>query len=1084
MANKDEVKITQPPIDPQHVEIFRNDTTFTLKWGRPSQATWDTRPDRWTNTDATFEFFVPPGCAWHSTWVHSNDGSRYVMGDRIWVHDLGVATEATAEINRNSYHPVTLDRYLEYVAGYAIIQNGVGEKRSGATYYFENPLEPKFDTPTMDENTKVVTFKISKSFEEEKTISYIYNPKDPNDQGGMYSTHKECYDLAYAVEIQDNVNPRYAKPTLVEEEAYSKEDTVEVTVDPTDYDDVTLNLLPGQWVRITVYAYARGIRGNSGTVEEHYVFAHPDAPSITDITVTDPELSSGIVNVKVDVGSNENWKESGGAYLLEHVPVESVKLQRLKNTTAPTVTAAKEVSDGWEDVAGAVDNWNCRGFADFVADALPDRGKFTYYRAVSTNGSFVRYGEPVQATTLTRGPHPVMDDEVAITSVVSGNDGESLTVYLAWNDDDSTATEVSWSDKEDAWKSTEQPSTYDVTWEDDPAEPPDGTDWTHTSYLVIRGLEESTKYYIKARRYSEAESERTYSTIHVTAPDSSFPAVPYTSPSNVVLSVPPYVKTGSDLDFTWTFDSDSTQKSWVLYRVKPDESKVSVASGEDSVGVASLSSDIIETMIEDQGSQTLTFYVSLTTGGAWVDSDQVTVTVQQPPSITVSASVTITAQPIQFNVKCDSQNVKLVCKLVAGGVMALTPGSEDPQLTGDILWSDVITPTWYETSAIAMSAQNSDEVYMTVVSLPLDLNLYDGCEYQLRITATDLETDLSSDEHIFPMTVDYLHKATSTPDVEFTVDGENRSVSLTPSKPENWQAGDVFDLYRMTADRVYKIAEGVEFGATVKDRYAPYAKTLPLRYRICTRTIDNDIEWIDYEYSMHVPTMRFDWNDNDYVELPYDVEISDAYTKDFESRTHIDGTTIGYWNSGVTHKGTLKTKLLRLMEPEQIEQVHKLSMHTGPVYVRLPNGLAYTANVAVSSIDDNYTQLVKNVSISADEIELVDSFKPVLDDFTYEDGFVPHDRSEPYSRKQLLLWTTDRTGFSKTYSLNEAAGSTVVVEMTVSSDGFVQKTYLDVTYSSETPRTVTVNQLSSSVQEYVDAQPEGTQFILKALYNV
>ena len=1070
----EDVPITQPPIDPQHVEIFRNDTTFTLKWGKPSQASWGSRPDRWLNTDATFEFFT--NGVMNQTWVHSNDGSRYVVGDKIWVHDLGVATEATAEMNRGSYHPKTLNRLLDHVTGYALIQNGVGESKKGAVYYFMAPLAPKFGAPTLDTSTNEISVDVSMVFEEENTEVY----ESAGVPGYMYITSRECYDIAYWVTITDNFTSTYSKSKIVKEVAYSEETTTTISIDVTDYQDVSLNLRPGQWVCVTFFAYARGINGNSETVKTRYVFAHPEVPSITEITVTKPSLSSGIVNIGVNLGSMDNWKYSSDDYLLDHLPIESVKLQRLKNTLASTADAAGEITEGWDDVTGAVDNWNCKGFTDVTVDAMPDRGYYTYYRVVSTNGTFIRHGEPYLAEALDRGPNPVADDEVAITSVESGSDGESLIVYLAWTDDDSTATEVSWSDREDAWMSTEQPSTYDVTWEDSQANPPSGTNWTHTAYLVIRGLTESTKYYIKARRFSEADSERVYSTIHATPPSSSYPAVPYTSPSNVALSTVPYFKSGSDLDFTWTFDSTSPQKKWILYRVKSDNSVVQVAKGDDSVGVATLTADSLAEMVEDQGDSTLTFYVSLSTGGAWVDSKHVSATMQSPPNLVITTSETIVSQPVQFSLKSDVQNLKITGKLVAEGVMALTPDGEDAQLKGDIVWSDAITTSLYEADS------SSGEKYMTVISMPFDLRLYDGCRYYLKVLATDSETGLSSDEQIMLLTVDYDHKAQSSPDVGFGIDRDARSVSITPEKPTNWQAGDVFDLYRMTMDGVYKITEGTEFGATVLDRYAPYAKVVPLKYRVCTRTKDNDLEWIDFDYSMHIPTMRFDWDglEYGYVELPFDVEVSDQYEKDFESRTHIDGTTIGYWNSGVAHKGNLKTKVLRLSEPEQIRRVHELSQHSGPVFVRLPNGLAYTANVTVTSIDDAYTKMVKNVSITAEEIDLVDAFKPVRDDFTYVSGFVPSDFNEPYSRKQLLTWTTDRTSLTGVYTLNEAASGTVAVELTVSSDGFVNKVYLNATHTSQNPRTLTVNTLSTETQNYVNVQPAGTQFILRALYNV
>ena len=89
----------------------------------------------------------------------------------------------------------------------------------------------------------------------------------------------------------------------------------------------------------------------------------------------------------------------------------------------------------------------------------------------------------------------------------------------------------------------------------------------------------------------------------------------------------------------------------------------------------------------------------------------------------------------------------------------------------------------------------------------------------------------------------------------------------------------------------------------------------------------------------------------------------------------MDGTRTGWWNEGVERKATLSTDIVKVGDPEQKERIKALAVYSGPVFVRTPNGCAYTANVDVTNYDTSYDSLVIPVSFSATEIDLTDEFR-------------------------------------------------------------------------------------------------------------
>ena len=124
---------------------------------------------------------------------------------------------------------------------------------------------------------------------------------------------------------------------------------------------------------------------------------------------------------------------------------------------------------------------------------------------------------------------------------------------------------------------------------------------------------------------------------------------------------------------------------------------------------------------------------------------------------------------------------------------------------------------------------------------------------------------------------------------------------------------------------------------------------------------------------MEGSNLRFDWGGKS-VELPYNIEISDANDKQFEQQVYLDGSQKGSWGSSVVRQTTLSTNLIYLTSAEETELVRDLARYQGAVFVRTPLGQAFCANVEVSEISKNYDSKVVAVSFDCTEIDLTSDY--------------------------------------------------------------------------------------------------------------
>lgn len=793
--------------------------------------------------------------------------------------------------------------------------------------------------------------------------------------------------------------------TLTVEDTHTGTTTTSTTTWTDDEKEITYNvtdrmaLTYDEYVRLTVTAKSRGFGGPSSTASRTLYVSWPLVPTVVGVDVS-------TVDAAITPESKVTVRLAKRNASKEH-PTTNMQLEILSNVDYET--AADIPGDAKWEKTGVQDDGECTALSTTVAELMPDRGKRSWVRVKVWNqleGIFYRYSEPQRITDLER-PAPSATSNIAITEAIAGDDGASARLTICWDNDDATGTEVSWSADVNAWRSTNGPTTHTFDWDDGPLVVGTKT-WAHHTTLYVAGLTGGTRYDFRARRYLDGETT-TYggycTDVYVT------PAV---APGSVTLAAPAFVAEGSDLSVTWTYDGGGTQTEWHLMAGTPiDVTEVvdgetrtrqrldpttvrDAGNGTDARGTQTIAWERLALLAGGSGSVSLA--VSVSTGGQSVESDAVNVGIARRPTISVTGVPDVlTAQPLAIAVTDATGGgarfrVDAVCR--SSGASRTTPGGTEWQSEGDVVWSDSQmwdrTYSWkYGEYVVGYNyvARKIERHYfyerIDDGTRSVDGDLWDYGEYVMEVTATNEDTGLTSETWTKPFRVDYARKAPDPSGAveivaydETDVDGV-RSIcaEVTLAAPEDAIEGDLMELWRVTPNGNYLVADGIAPGTTVTDPWAPYGTSARLAYAVAVRTVDGCVAWQEYPYELAGAHLRVDF-DGTYVELPYNLELSDEWQKDFEGRKHLDGTVGGYWGAGAEHKASISTDTIPVDDPETARALHALALHAGPCFVRTPDGCAYEADVQLTPIRREGAGIA-SVSLDATEVALTEEYMAV-----------------------------------------------------------------------------------------------------------
>lgn len=923
--------------------------------------------------------------------------------------------------------------YAKSLTVYVYGVNSYGEgPRASSTYVFHTPRDlyyaeegKGFSEVSFDESTGI----ISRSVE-------MYTGKNAYHRSTAKLSMKRCvYTGSNAsgwVLVDSRTLPQNYDPEI--ESSYSIttqfDDDNAGSYSQTSFRNITRN----QDIRYSWELLQQGYAGSQST-SGWFMLRWPPKPTIGKITLSDPNFLKANpqdvrVNIPFTVTYSTTYKETASyGRSLEEPPI-SYKLQILKSSTSDTAAKAA-LEANWSDVSGATDNSLASGFTDIYANAVGQPGEHIWYRVVATRIGHTEVSAPVEAKDIFKEAIGTQDLSVSIYSADPDEDGQGITLLVLWNEPSSSVeatdkgVEISWSDYKDAWESNTPPETFEVDWTNQDLIP-QGSTYTKAAKVSIRNLEEGTPYYMRARQFGDYGDGRIYGGYaYLSSSGIKATVTPVSSIQNLTLNVASYKKMYESLYLSWGYDSGTAQTSWRIWYYSNSKNnwvEAAASTETDSKAYTTIEWSKILSIISENNSMGIRFKVEMSVGGPSATSEEKIVTYRKAPAVDFSilslneertesetsqgttsdddgdtVVYALKEQPIFFSYGCSYDQAKVLVSVISQGNSIAGPGGFEPQPNGEVLWSNIYTIDSASSNTTYDPIHKIYNVSGDDVFIPI-IEMRDGCWYTVEITATDPLLSSNTTTITKILQPDWLSDVYPTPpsyDSTVVVDADTKVATITPVAGTGANADDTAEIYRVTPDGPVLVLSKAAFlddngySVSYEDRYVPYSDIAELQYRIAARTVYGQVEWIDIPYALSPSigwlrgepfyTMRFDWGNGRYLEVPYNLEFQDSYNKDFEAKTNLDGTITGWWNSAIKKSKSLKTVAVKFSDPQQIELIRELAQYSGPVFVRTPDGDAFQADVQVSSLDNKYDGLTLSVSFKATALTLTDEFKMKMD---------------------------------------------------------------------------------------------------------
>ena len=525
----------------------------------------------------------------------------------------------------------------------------------------------------------------------------------------------------------------------------------------------------------------------------------------------------------------------------------------------------------------------------------------------------------------------------------------TIRVTWKWSWADADTAELSWADHADAWESTNEPQTYDVS-------------RMYASAWNISGLETGKKWYIRVRLIKSTAEGRAYGAYSdtMTVDLSSAPLVPVLTLSEGI--IPP----GGQVTANWVYSTtDGTAQSFaeITQVVDSGESDSDGDGGFVYIPIAQVQTAQYVTLDADElgweAGDSIDLVVRVTSASGqdsdgW--SDPRTVIVAEPPTCTITVTsldtVTVTTTDEEGDPVTDTvtalTEMPFTCTVTGAGDSGVTAIAIERLAAYHVERPDETDYNGFEGETVAVDSHVGEDGF-TVELTDLIGHLDDGAWYTLVATVTDGMGQSASASIDFEVLWD--HQA-SAPEATVTIDNEYLIAVLTPTAPLDADPTDVCDIYRLSIDRPQLVYEGAEFGTTYVDPYPAIGEYGG--YRFVTRTENGDVTtpdgsfaWLDTDDSLTTRYNIFEFDDGQ-VMLDLDVDISNQWRKDFKETQYLGGSVQGDWNKAVSRTATVSGTAIPGRDDDVIESVRRLADNAGICHVRTKDGSSYAADVQVS----------------------------------------------------------------------------------------------------------------------------------------
>lgn len=562
------------------------------------------------------------------------------------------------------------------------------------------------------------------------------------------------------------------------------------------------------------------------------------------------------------------------------------------------------------------------------------------------------------------GAVPLSPTNVVGTPLIEDGIG-TILVRWDWTWPEADGAIISWSDHKDAWQSTDEPETYEIS-------------HMHASQWNISGLEPGKTWYVRVRLIKGSGDNRAYG-----------PWSEIDDQSTVNLKSAPTTPTLQLSKATITED-ESVEASWAY------SSGDGTGQAQADICLATITQEGIvysDPIIKVGSAQHVTIdakKLGFTNGNIYnlcvrviSASGEKSDTWSSPAPLTVAAKPTITAtlgrgfaertfiddyndedQPITHTAM---SIVELPLSVSIAG--AGYGGSVSLQIIrqGDyhMIRPDDSTDDGFDKENIAVVSDLGDRT-LDIARKNLVGSLDDGATYTVIARVTDPYGQVA--EQRFEDIEVHWDRQALIPDAQIEMDGT--MARITPIAPSGWQDGDTCDIYRLSADKPELIYPDAEFGVTYVDPYPAIGEHGG--HRIVYKTVNGDyihseiteepetgylIEegdepaWINtdekYGDRLDLTSSLIDF-DGYQIALNYNVDIGNQWQKDFAETRYLGGAVRGDWNKAIGRSASIGAVMINLTDEESIMDMRRLAVHAGECHLRTPDGSSFSCDLQVS----------------------------------------------------------------------------------------------------------------------------------------
>lgn len=551
----------------------------------------------------------------------------------------------------------------------------------------------------------------------------------------------------------------------------------------------------------------------------------------------------------------------------------------------------------------------------------------------------------------------------ATVSVSQTNIPGTIRVTWDWSWADADVAELSWSDHEDAWESTDAPSTFTVT-------------KLNAAAWNISGLDTGIKWYVRVRLIQESGESETYGAYSPTMVIdlSSAPLAPVLTLSDGI------IPTDGQVTAQWVYSTtDGTGQAFA------EVAEVTIENNEKVYTpiMQTQTAQHITISAKDHGwasgtSHTLACRVISASGrqsDTW--SNEVSVLVATPIVCTITQTslenVTITYKDEEDHdvdkTVLSLTELPLTATITGAGRYGQTTLAIERAAAYHVDRPDETDFNGYEGETVYTYTQTGQS-QITADLTDIIGHLDDGACYRLVATVQDGLGQTASRSIDFE--VHWEHQP-AAPTATVTISDD--MAILAPTAPTGAAETDVCDIYRLSIDKPVLVYKGATFGETYADPYPTIGSHGG--YRFVTRTENGDyitsedgFAWADVDGGIDVKYNIIDFGD-DRIELVYDIDLDSSWEKNFTQTEYLGGSVQGDWTKAIKRSGSVAGDAIVIDDDALIQSMRRLAEYPGICHVRTKDGSNYTADI---QIQEKYTQgTAHNVANFTLKVSRVDS---------------------------------------------------------------------------------------------------------------